>query len=600
MNPVDIVTTACSCQSRGSSLISTWSTFSFGAAEDCNPRRFVNLRIAAYDSTLRWINNSVEAFLKDTFGEQKWLEILNESGQASTYPWVSSCPFTDQITYDLVNTGARVLGVSVDQALEAYGVYFVNYVSQQGYTKLLNVLGGDIVEFLENMNNLHLHLTLAQPTMLAPAFRCSNVTPESVEVHYYSNRPGLWPIVVGALKGVAKEYFKFELEVELLQSRHGTGADHEVFLVKFPCQESIKNRIVNKPILASDPFEAFEVSAALFADLNPFHILMDKQFNMLQCGRVISRLLPDMVPGSHVGEFLKIKMPSSSFNQMPSVQFKWEEIQRESNGPFLLRTTCTGLELKGQMLFIGLPIPGCPVQKEVLVFIGSPRCANLDDLQKHKLFLSDIPIHDMSGDFVLLAEQRQAEADLKERFEKLTNELKAEKIRSDALVQRMSGLLACFPFKASKGDQQTSSANSDISSSYRDEARDRMDVIEAVRRAMGPIASNTDEEEHIELQQAIGEGSSWSSLSDAGEEEHIKLQQAIRERNYGNVYRGLWQEAEVAVKTYTYSIKPMRDSAAAAVAGAAGMSQMYKKNTILEEISRSHSMDLEAAGIVVG
>jgi guanylate cyclase soluble subunit beta len=40
------------------------------------------------------------------------------------------------------------------------------------------------------------------------------------------------------------------------------------------------------------------------------------------------------------------------------------------------------------------------------------------------MFLSDIPLHNLSRDFVLLAEQRQAEADLKERFEKLTMELR--------------------------------------------------------------------------------------------------------------------------------------------------------------------------------
>ncbi len=39
---------------------------------------------------------------------------------------------------------------------------------------------------------------------------------------------------------------------------------------------------------------------------------------------------------------------------------------------------------------------------------------------------------------MLLAEQRSAEADLKEKFERLAMELKAEKARSDALIQRMS------------------------------------------------------------------------------------------------------------------------------------------------------------------
>jgi len=38
--------------------------------------------------------------------------------------------------------------------------------------------------------------------------------------------------------------------------------------------------------------------------------------------------------------------------------------------------------------------------------------------------LSDIALHDMTSDYILLAEQRHAEADLKERYERLTLELK--------------------------------------------------------------------------------------------------------------------------------------------------------------------------------
>lgn len=111
-------------------------------------------------------------------------------------------------------------------------------------------------------------------------------------LHYYSSRPGLWPIVVGVLKGgcwlvgagwlalgrsgvlvpqapastqlpcasppglaprsstspprgappppqsppgMSKEYFGFELGVELVESRDG-GADHEVFRLTYPYQ----------------------------------------------------------------------------------------------------------------------------------------------------------------------------------------------------------------------------------------------------------------------------------------------------------------------------------------------------------------------------
>jgi guanylate cyclase soluble subunit beta len=39
------------------------------------------------------------------------------------------------------------------------------------------------------------------------------------------------------------------------------------------------------------------------------------------------------------------------------------------------------------------------------------------------VYLSDIPRYDLSSDYILLAEQRQAEADLKDKFERLTLEL---------------------------------------------------------------------------------------------------------------------------------------------------------------------------------
>ena len=63
-----------------------------------------------------WINQSVQAFITDSFGEEKWNEILLAS--KVSFPWVSTCPYSDSITYDIVITGAGILGVTVEQALE--------------------------------------------------------------------------------------------------------------------------------------------------------------------------------------------------------------------------------------------------------------------------------------------------------------------------------------------------------------------------------------------------------------------------------------------------------------------------------------------------
>ena len=61
-------------------------------------------------------------------------------------------------------TGAELLGVTPAQALEAYGEYFVGYVSKQGYDRLMACLGSNLAHFLLNLNNLHLHLCGATRT----------------------------------------------------------------------------------------------------------------------------------------------------------------------------------------------------------------------------------------------------------------------------------------------------------------------------------------------------------------------------------------------------------------------------------------------------
>lgn len=46
-----------------------------------------------------WVNKSVEEFIVDSFGEDKWNQILSES-KVTEVAWVSSCAYADSITYE--------------------------------------------------------------------------------------------------------------------------------------------------------------------------------------------------------------------------------------------------------------------------------------------------------------------------------------------------------------------------------------------------------------------------------------------------------------------------------------------------------------------
>ncbi len=45
------------------------------------------------------------------------------------------------------------------------------------------------------------------------------------------------------------------------------------------------------------------------------------------------------------------------------------------------------------------------LDEDLFLFLGSPVMLNLDDLEERDVFLPDLPKHDMTSDFVLLAEQ---------------------------------------------------------------------------------------------------------------------------------------------------------------------------------------------------
>ncbi|KAG2450442.1 hypothetical protein HYH02_004944 [Chlamydomonas schloesseri] len=406
-----------------------------------------------------WINISVESFVREKFGDGVWEQTLATSGVQAG--WVSSCPYPDATTYNLVITASKILGVTPAQALEAYGVYFVEYTRRLGYEKLLKSLGSNVAEFLKNLNDLHLHLGLMFPAMAAPAFKCTDVGPTCLKLHYHSHRPALGPIVVGLLKGLAEHYWGLgggQLQVELLRGRDNGSEDHEVFRVSYPFQAALQQYEPPVAVVAGDqtaavaPTDAarsFTLSPDSFYQIFPFHLLLDRSCRVVQAGAVLERLFPELCRGSGgvpLEEVFQLKHPHGSLD--------FERLRGDLDNAFLLKARANGLELKGQMVSVRLPLhPGtsCPATQDGLLFMGTARLSGLDDMQHHGIYISDIPHHDINRDYVLLAEQRHAEAQLQERLEALTLELKSanarlgemtgwldeERRRSDGLLYQM-------------------------------------------------------------------------------------------------------------------------------------------------------------------
>ena len=176
------------------------------------------------------INRAVQDLVTTKFGAQKWEEI-KEKSEINVPVFVGMNTYPDEITYKLVAAASSVLGLTQTQVLEAFGEYWILYTAKEGYGQLLSMSGNSFVEFLQNMNNLHARVQLSFPKLKAPSFECSDITAESMRLRYYTERPGLAPLVVGLLRGLGK---KFATAVEIVHDKpRGGDRDFDEFLIRF-------------------------------------------------------------------------------------------------------------------------------------------------------------------------------------------------------------------------------------------------------------------------------------------------------------------------------------------------------------------------------
>jgi hypothetical protein len=67
------------------------------------------------------------------------------------------------------------------------------------------------------------------PKLQPPHFRCTDITDRSLQLHYFSHRPGLAPFVIGLMQGLG-QMFRTPVQVRRTVAKD-QGADHDVFEV---------------------------------------------------------------------------------------------------------------------------------------------------------------------------------------------------------------------------------------------------------------------------------------------------------------------------------------------------------------------------------
>jgi diguanylate cyclase (GGDEF)-like protein len=126
----------------------------------------------------------------------------------------------------------------------------------------------------------------------------------------------------------------------------------------------------------------------------PFHIALDEQLRVLQTGAVLRRLCPELSEGSALEEHFIVQRPVMR-------RMDYSAICRHEKSLFVLQQRVGPLRLRGQFV----------AQDHRLVFLGSPWVAEMVDLTRLGLSLSDFAVHDPVVDLLFLLQTKNKSLD---------------------------------------------------------------------------------------------------------------------------------------------------------------------------------------------
>ncbi|XP_053561532.1 guanylate cyclase soluble subunit beta-2-like [Bombina bombina] len=448
--------------------------------------------------TYGFINTCLKSLVIEKFGEDNWEKLKSLADVQDTF--MTYEVYDDVITLKIIKEACRMLNVSEENVLKLFGEYFFSFCKQSGYDRMLRTLGGNLMEFVENLDTLHSYLSLSYKEMNAPSFRVENSKDGTLLLHYYSDRSGLCHIVPGIIESVAKDFFDSEVTMQIIyqsEEHERTGKkEHVIFEVSqttkdhkrklsqhlnspaqtylynnqvltmmysnnmmkkntdkntsphYPIKKSYWNIIRNIVMFGRGHlFNSFRpvypdklwVDEKSFCNEFPFHIVFDKQLKVKQSGVNIQKYVPGI-------QTMDIRLDEYFTLVHPQVTFTISNIQTFINSQFVLKTKREMmpetwrdhpmLKLRGQMIWMETI--------QCVMYMCSPKLRSLQELEERNMHISDIAKHDVTRDLILLNHQRLAEIELSNQLERkkeelriLSKHLEIEKKKTETLLYAM-------------------------------------------------------------------------------------------------------------------------------------------------------------------
>ncbi|MTH33789.1 heme NO-binding protein [Paracoccus limosus] len=148
------------------------------------------------------INRSLESFLRTTYGDAIWQEILHAAriDQGGFLAMMSADP---RDTRKVVRAAARLLGKPLDELLEDLGGWLVRL---EPVRRLLRFSGADYIEFVHSLDELPGRARMILPDLPAHGLVVERTGAQTYSIRLEGAPPGWIWALAGALRGMADDY----------------------------------------------------------------------------------------------------------------------------------------------------------------------------------------------------------------------------------------------------------------------------------------------------------------------------------------------------------------------------------------------------------
>ena len=175
------------------------------------------------------VTKALDHVIRKRLGDEAYRAVLRDAGVEGT-TFSAGEVYPDEATFGLVVAAARALATTPAGMLEMLGEHWVEFAIREGYGRFLTTAGRTFRDVLMNLDRMHEKISLISPHLQQPTFWCSDVTDDTLVLHYMSARSGLAPLVVGIVRGLARMHHT-RPGIEHVQ-RRAAGAPHDEFLIR--------------------------------------------------------------------------------------------------------------------------------------------------------------------------------------------------------------------------------------------------------------------------------------------------------------------------------------------------------------------------------